>query len=302
MFSLFLWSENTLMGEKLDREYYNSLDHALEEAKNLFEILKDQKPGIFGNMLYGCIIKAAVIFLRDYSNEMDKEDLSWCIDLVIHAVLTNADTENHMAIVDKTDQNGEAASASILPIIFDFVSEDEDIFIMKKTISTALTHANENVRIKAAIGIRDYLWQRDPIFAQNCIMGAIEYSRLNTKEYRIKRVTSTKLENSEQNNDSHPNKSNSWLNNLRDQTALGLIETDINNIDFHFYNLQYLLTSFLIIPSGSTDPIHISLLSQMLTLLFEAEETKNYKQKNELEIPHEFIMNFCNILADYLLC
>ena len=78
-------------------------------------------------MLYGSIIKAAVIFLRDNSKEMDNEDISWCKDLVIHAVLTNADTEIYMAIVDKTDHDGAAASASILPIIFDFVLEDEDI-------------------------------------------------------------------------------------------------------------------------------------------------------------------------------
>ncbi|KKG36017.1 ATP-binding protein [Methanosarcina mazei] len=300
MFSLFLWSEKTLKGEKLDREYYSSLDNALEEAKNLFEILKDQTPDIFCNMLYGCIIKVAVIFLRDYSNEMDKEDLSWCIDLIIHAVLTNADTENHMAIVDKTDHNGEAASASILPIIFDFVSENEDIYIMKKTISTALTHANENVRIKAAIGIRDYLWQRDPAFAQNCIIGAIEYARLNTKEYRIKRVTTTQLENFGLNSGSDLNISNSWINNLRDQIAHGLVEAEINNIDFRCYNIQYLLTSFIIVPNGSTDPSHISLLSQMLVFLFEAEETKNNTQKNKIEIPYKFPMEFCQIFAEYL--
>ncbi|MDQ1254082.1 MAG: hypothetical protein QG646_3302 [Euryarchaeota archaeon] len=253
-------------------------------------------------MLYGSIIKAAVIFLRDYSKEINNEDLSWCIDLVIHAVLTNADTENHMSIVDKTESDGAAAAASILPIIFDFVSEDEDIFFIKKTISTALTHANENVRNKAAIGIRDYLWQRDPTFAQNCIMGAIEYARLNTKEYRIKRLTNTKLENSKQNSESDLNKSNSWLDNLRYQTVFGLIEVDINNIDFHFYNLQYLLTTFLIIPNGSIDPIHISLLSQTLSFLSKIEETNNLGKEDRTDIPYEFTMNFCQTLAGYLFC
>jgi hypothetical protein len=300
MFSLFLWSEKTLKGEKLDREYYSSFDNALGEVKNLIDILKDQKPGVFGNMLHGSIIKAAVIFLRDYAKEMNNEDLSWCINLVIHAVLTNADTENHMAIVDKTDSDGAAASASILPIILDFVSEDEDIYFIKKTIMTALTHANENVRNKAAIGIRDYLWQRDPILAHNCIMGAIEYARLNTKEYRIKRLTNNKLEKSEQNSESDLNKSNSWLDNLRYKTVLGLIEVDINNIDFHFYNLKHLLTSFLIIPNGSIDPIHISLLSQTLTFLLKIEEINNLGKKDREDIPYDFAMNFCQILAGYL--
>ena len=171
---------------------------------------------------------------------------------------------------------------------------------MKKTISIALTHANENVRNKAAIGIRDYLWQRDPTFAQKCIMGSIEYARLNTNEHRIKRLTTTKIENFELDCESDPNKSNSWLNNLRDQTALGLVKADINSIDFHCYNIQYLLTSFLIIPNGSTDPIHISLLSQTLTFLSKTEETNNRGQEDRTDIPYEFTMNFCQILASYL--
>lgn len=300
IFSLSLWSEKTLKKEELDREYYANWSDTLEEAKNLFEILKREESSVFADMLYGSIVKAASIFLRDYSKEMDKEDVSWCTNLVIRAVLTNADTENHMAIIDKTDYDGAAASASILPIIYDFISKDEDLFFIKKTISTALTHANENVRIKAAIGIRDYLWQRDPTFAQSCLMGAIEYARLNTKENRIKRLTTTKLENFELNSEFDSNKSNSWLNNLRDQTAFGLVEVDINNIDFRSYNIQYLLTSFLIIPNGSTDPIHISLLSQMLAFLFEAEEIKNNAQRNKIEIPYKFPMDFSQIFADYL--
>ncbi|AKB19982.1 hypothetical protein [Methanosarcina sp. WWM596] len=298
IFALFLWSTKTFKKEPLDAIYYESWEEALIEAKNLAKFLDDKNVGTFDSVLYGSIVKAAVIFLRDYSSEMDEDDLLWCIRLIIQTVLMNADATNNIQSADETDHYGDAASASVLPIILDFVSESEDILFLKKTIATALTHANENVRINAANGVRKFMWTKDAEFAQNCMLGTIEYACLmSTLKYQEKYILASCIEQ-DTNTDF-----DMQLDSFRDKIANKHIKAEINNISFRSHAPHHLLVPLLIIPKGSSDSTHISLLSQVLELLIENEaREQNHISKHEPEIrmPYNLPMKFAEIFAGYL--
>jgi len=295
--TLTLWSDESFKNKKLEREYYSNWNEALAEAKNLLELLNSGEHSNYFPIFSGSIIKAAAVLLRDYSKEMVKDDLYWCIELLVLAVLKSAKTENTMLIADVTDGDGAAASASVLPIILDFASEGDELYTVKSIIATAITHPNENVRIKAANGIQEYLWQRDPDFAQKCILGAIEYSRLNSnvlyQATRTNPVEDFKKDNGADN----------WPDDFCDKLVRGVITTNIDHINFKSHNSHYILSAFLMIPKGSTEAVHISLFQQMINLLIEAEKVKSIsqsEQKDEVNIPYDFPLKFSEIFANYL--
>ena len=176
--ALYVWSKKTFERESLENDYYETWDKALAEAKELFERLKDDSASDLAKMHLGGLVTAAAVFMRDYSDKMTEEDISWCAELLIPTVIANADTDTRQAITDTTYYDGAASSATILPILLDFASGCDEKFLIKRLIVTALTHANEKVRRGAAEGIREHLWQRDPKFAQTCIIGTIAYARL----------------------------------------------------------------------------------------------------------------------------
>jgi hypothetical protein len=175
-FALYLWARKTFNHEPLENEYYATWREAIAEAKEVFEKLN---AGTVNNiaMHLGGIVTAAAVFVRDYSSELNEENLLWCAKLIIQIVTANADADDSTAMVDATDSDSLAAAASVLPILFDFAFEENKEFIVKRSIVIALTHINENVRHRAAEGIRNYLWQIDPDFAQKCIIGTLEYAR-----------------------------------------------------------------------------------------------------------------------------
>ena len=228
------------------------------------------------------MVKAATVFLRDHSVELSKEEQSWCIELIRRAVCTNANSEIFAAITDNMVWNGATASASVLPLILDFASEEKDTFYIKKIIATALTHANMNVCRVAANAVREYLWQKDPDFAQKCIIGTIEYARLIPNMH-------TPVDSFQCNN-SITCEPNEWLEDFRERLAYGNVTTDTGQITFHSHSPKHLLVSYLMIPNGSAEPLYISLFSQMLAMFIEVENAQNLneaKKKNETRNHYE---------------
>jgi len=296
--AMFLWSEKTFKGEALESVYYANWNDALTEAKNLFEIVTSGNANDLLRMQFGSVIKAAAIFLRDHSKELKEDDLSWCIQLVVETVLADADTNDSITIADKTDLDGAAASALVLPILFNFADEDNDRVTIKRIIATALTHANENVRIGTANGINKYLWQVDPDFAQSCFIGGIEYARLKLEE--SKKAGFWEYSDDEEIGESYL--SEAWLEHFREQLASEEVTANIENISFNSHSSWHILSPCLMIPDGSIESTHIALLSRMLDLIFEAEESnsRDYPEK-KIRISDELPMNFSKKLAEHLL-
>ena len=298
--SLFLWAKHNIGHEATEREYYSSWKDALIEAKNLFEKLKSNPANELARMHYGGIVTAAAVLVRDHSSELMAEDILWCTELIISTVAANADTDNQLAIADITDHDGAAAASSVLPILLDFVSKEDEKLIVRTLIATALTHANKNVRQGAANGVREDLWQRDHEFAQNCINGAIEYARFEKKS-QAKRRRDLYLDNNAKEAERIELKVKRAK--FRDRLARGGFSNKLSAISFQTHNSWHILVPCLMIPDGSKNPEHIELLSQMLALFFEAEKNKHEHhsgQDNNLEINYEIPLDFTKRFAKHL--
>ncbi|ACK70730.1 conserved hypothetical protein [Gloeothece citriformis PCC 7424] len=304
--TLKLWSDKKSINEPVETEYFSTWQEAFSEAKYWDEQLKSGQINDSTIIDYGAVVTSASICIRDYHQELDEPDIDWCIEIIIKAVVANSDTNNELAILDKTDYAASALAASILPILFDFISTDDDKLILKKIIAIALTHVNQNVRHQAAEGIRKYLWQRDPEFAQQCIIGAIEYARFeNEQKHRFLKRQIYALEG--ESKIAELNKLLTKKNEFREQFAQGQLLSDINAINFQSHGSWDLLSPSLMIPDGSREPSHILLLSRMLTLFFEYEQEKNnreYRHNNtdemHYEVPYKLPYDFGKRFAEYL--
>ena len=298
--TLYVWAKKTFEREPLENDYYETWDKALAEAKELFELLQADEVSDLAKMHYGSLVTAAAIFMRDHSDKLTEEDLEWCAKLIIPTVIANADTDNSLAIADITDHDGAAAGANTLPILLDFASEDDEKFMIKRLIVTALTHANEQVRYRAADGIREHFWQRDPEFAQNCIVGAIAYARFEKKIQSERRHIDIEEGGDE---DRIRAKLQAKVNKFRDQFTRGELCNDFDQIALQTHSSWHILTPCLMIPDGSTEPEHIELLSQMLTLFFEIEQNRDnvYSDRdNDLQIDYKIGLHFAQRFGKYL--
>lgn len=307
---MYLWSGKVFDRETLDQEYYASWKAALEEAKKLSEAIKGGALGDLSRMFVVGLVKAAAICLRDYSDEMGEDDAAWCAATVIGVVQSTADSNDSFVASDKTNSDGAAAATSVLPILLDLTESEDDKLFIRELIATALTRVNANARAGAAQGIRQHLWQRDAQFAQQCIFGAIEYARLQVEYSKLSRRTDFYPLDDEDDGDEErvDGEVNAWLDGFRKRFAkdgISLSTADIERLTFVTHSPWYLLSSCLMIPDGSTDSIHVALLSRMLSLFFAVEDSiRKHRQddriENDIWINAEPRLNFTTRFAEYL--
>jgi hypothetical protein len=302
--ALYVWVRKTFEHELLENEYYATWHEALAEAKELFEELQSGAVGNLAAMYFGAVVTAAAIFIRDYSSELNEEDVLWCAKFITQAVTANADSDNTTAIADATDHDGASAAASVLSILLDFASEDQEKFLVKELIAIALTHINENVRHKAAEGVRNHLWQRDSEFAQKCIIGALEYARFEQdQDNRCAKRRIYSLEGADR--DAELTKLQERKDEFRKRFASGEIFSELEQITLQTYSHWYLLSPCLMIPDGSRESSHIKLLSNMLSFFFESEQqehTHNSERDENLEIHYKIRLAFTERFAKHVFC
>ncbi len=219
--SLFLWSEHTFKGEQLEREYYTDWQKALKEAKSLLELLKNGDVSELARMQFGGIVKAAAIFLRDHNAELNEKDVEWCALLLTESIFLNCNTDDMLAVADKTGHDGAPAAAEVIPILLDFTGDKNEQSQIKQIIAVALTHANDTVRTAAAQGVQKHLWQREPEFAQVCIEGALEYSRLCWEEIQNRRNAQSLPYPKDHDESSELETPESWLPRFRERIVAG---------------------------------------------------------------------------------
>jgi hypothetical protein len=289
-FRLGAWSDKFLKKEVMEESYYAGMDEVLAEAKKLFGIISNNNKSEVVQMQVGGIIKAAAILLKEYASKMIKEDLFWCVGLVTKAVLQNADN----VTADQIDIEGSAPAASILPILLDFTGNDEELKFVRKIIVIALTHANKTIRIKAANGVKEYLWQRDSEFAQKCIIGMVEYSRLTMENIQSRRRSFGIPSNEKF-------KENKWLSDFRDKlSGEEAFNVDINIITFQSHSASNILLPCLMIPDGSVKSEHVLFMSKLVALLLEEEKQQN-DNANERKIDYRLLGDFAKSFAWYFL-
>lgn len=302
---LHTWSTKTFARETLDTEYFPNWREALAETKSLVATLKNEETSNLAEMHHGGIVKAVGTLLRDYSAELSKEDAAWCIEFVTETLKSAAESGDVTESPDKIDYHGIGAAASVTPIFLDF-AEDNDKQDVKTFLVAVLTHNNATICEGMANGVREQLWQRDPDFAQRCFLGVLEYARLSREDaHRIKHprrtLTPDDAEMEEKEN------VRVWTDKFRSQ-LVGKNELssgeDIKGINLRTHDVEHLLNACLMIPDGSTEPVHMTFLSRMLTLFFKDEELREkhlHDEEQEIEIHYELPLAFSRRFAEYLI-
>lgn len=302
--ALYIWARKTFEHELLEKEYYATWHDALSEAKELFEELQSSVDGDLISMYFGDVVTAAAIFVRDYSSELNEEDVLWCSKFIAQAVVASADSDNSTAFADATDYYSASAAASVLPILLDFVSDEQERFIIKRIIVIALIHVDDNIRHGAAEGIRNNLWQRDPKFAQKCIMGALEYARFEqdqdnqSAERRIYNLEGADRE-------SEIAKLQEKKDEFFTRFISGEIFGELEQITLQTYSYWYLLSPCLMIPDGSRESSHIKLLSNILNLFLVSEQQENIRSSEkdrDVEMDCEIRLAFTEHFAKHVFC
>jgi energy-coupling factor transporter ATP-binding protein EcfA2 len=305
---LRLWAEKIIKREPMDKDYYPSWLDALKEAKKLLQTRRAEQANDINErveMHLGGIVKTAAACLRDHLDEMSDEDISWCSEIVINRVLFNSNSIQGAIKVTKVDFDGASASAYVIPILLRF-AEGEDILFVKTVIAIGLTHPNADVRAAMAEGIRDYLWQIDSEFAQKCIWGVVKYGRLEEEFFSQRRRSFPFSEEDEQAEDI---RRQNWLEEQRQKLAngeLSLEAGEIETLNFRTYRAWHLVNACLMIPDQYSNPIYNTLLSQVLTLFFETEESMHKPRRERdlgfgIQIHYELRHPFAERLAMLLL-
>lgn len=305
---LYLWSHKTFKREKLESTYYETWQDALVESKILLgetESESGESKLIWHH--FSSIITAAVVFIRDHLEDLNEEDACWCVELVVKTIKENSNKDNASSFLGIIDINGLSAAVSILPILLSFTFTNEEKQSVYELIATALTVANEQTRNAAAEGIREYLWQRDPEFAQQCVVGSIKYAAFqeqNKRDY-INLESGIPVEDYETGfqEDSRFKASLDSLREKEKDFRSQFVSQEFplstpQEITLKEYSRQHILAPCLMIPNASREPEHVKLLSGMLTVIFEAERRGN---DNECRISTDTWANFSKRFASYLL-
>jgi hypothetical protein len=297
--ALFLWATGIIEREPEKYRYYQSWRQALEESKALHKII--ERDTLHGG---ASIVKAAAVFIRDYCNQLNQEDMLWCAALISQAVRKDADEKYYSAASAYNDKDSAATAASVLPVLLDIADNDEKRLDIKRLIAIALTHANEKVRLQAAHGIREHLWQRDPEFAKKCIAGTIRCARFE-KEHEIEtRLVSIRYQHGSRwgiNEDEEKANNTQWQmqkDAFRDQFARGELGDELEQISFATHSSWCILPPCVMIPNGSRELKHVELFSQMLKLFFRIEQDR--EQENRLQINPDITSGLIQRFANYL--
>jgi hypothetical protein len=177
---LFLWTEKEFVGESTGTQYYQDCQDVLSSIKKNVEILNKPNRKEDLKCYFDGIIKGAAVLIRDHADNLDKSDLSLCIEMLINTIADNMSSTDQVFV--RTFSKASTVVTQMLPIILDYVKKKEKVYI-RELIVTALTHNNEDFCKNIAIGIQKHLWQREPDFAQRCFDGAFEFARLRKTQW-----------------------------------------------------------------------------------------------------------------------
>lgn len=282
--NLFLWAEKEFEGESTETQYYKNFRDVLSSVKQNREILNksDRKEDL--SCYKGGVIKASAVLLRDHANELDKPDLSFCIEVLINAVTDSMNSKNQILV--STFSKDATTVTRVLPIVLDYVEEKEKPHI-REIIVNALTHTNRDFSKNIAIGIQKYLWQREPEFAQRCLDGSFEFARLQKTQLNQRHPIF--------NEDSSP-KINRPLIELRKQIIKGIPSVNSDDISFASHMNSDLLIPFLMVPDKFINQQHTSLFMRMITLIQNVEvddQKHNRHRESNLDLEEKFEFAKC---------
>lgn len=294
--SLYLWTRKAWEDNEFDSSRYASHIDALAEARNLALTLQEEAVVTeFGQMAVGAIRTSAALCVRDEFENLGDEDLNWVISVILEAVLEHVDDVHSLAASDATDSYGTVACAFALPRFFELDLTQEDVDTLKFDIACALTHANNYVRMAAAKGIREYLWQVDSSFAAFCMRAVIAYGLFEEEVLQTKR---NRRYQSQQN--FQPEESCEDTQRFRTNFSEGKIYAEVDLEVIEERSLELIHLPVLMIPLGTKDPDCTQLIKTVVEYVY-SHQYRDDREKGSDRLNEDIVNAIQKCLVEHVI-
>jgi len=134
---------------------------------------------LIGDPYAGGSAYVAAVCLRDHLEDMPTDEASKCLDILCCLLDEEPREGGIFSSVASLGMSGHVAAAQVLPSLLD-ASTKLDIFRIKRAVATAITHFSKEVRLRAAVSIRDFLWVADRNFTESCLFGVLHFAQLRS--------------------------------------------------------------------------------------------------------------------------
>lgn len=111
----------------------------------------------------------AAVCVHDHWDEMSADERDWCVGVVCSEVEREGDHWNQLARVQRGGMSADRPCAWVLPLLLGKSLDDAQGSRVRQVLVTALTHAIDEVRWHAAVGVGRHLWAMDPGLALRCV-------------------------------------------------------------------------------------------------------------------------------------
>lgn len=111
----------------------------------------------------------AAVCVRDHWEEMSGDERDWCVNVICSEVERNADNWNHLARVQRGGMEADRPCAWVLPLLLGKPLDEASRSRVRQLLVVALTHAIDEVRWYAALGVGRHLWWIDRELVLRCV-------------------------------------------------------------------------------------------------------------------------------------
>ena len=154
-----------------------------EDNNELYSMRGDAGPAFYSKLDDGVGFVAAIC-VRDHWDEMSVEEREWCVGVICAEVDRECNNWDNLARVQRYT-SADRACAWVLPLLIGKSLSDDQRACVHQTLAVALTHAINEVRSYAILGIGQYLWTIDRELALHCVNALAKQAMLVLHEVVI---------------------------------------------------------------------------------------------------------------------
>ena len=111
----------------------------------------------------------AAICARDHWVEMDDDERTWCLNVICTEVTREGDLWSPLARVQSGGMSADRPCATVIPLLMGKLLNEDLRLKVFQVLVIALTHAIDEVRWQAALGIGRSLWSVDRDLTMRCV-------------------------------------------------------------------------------------------------------------------------------------
>lgn len=293
------WGLSQFKQESNNSNYFANWQEALQEAKEVRGIILQQADDESYQLFSGGYAYTAAIIARDHWDETSDEQKEWCRQVLLEAIahkFNSLDSQDEVSIFEMA---GSRPAATVIPLLlgeFDEQGEKE----IRVGIAASHLHPSREVRWFAVRGCHETLWEKDPVFAENCLKAHI----INAK-MRIDHIPHFNNLYTGQAQQTHVEAIFNGRTTLLRQLAEGKIQDDpyIEDITLETHDYHGLQYAVGLIPPTSTQAYHQELHAKIFTLLIEksVEENTERRYSSGYGYPYEFAGVFLRDFSRFIL-